>query len=57
MNNSKVLVTGANGFLGAHLCRRLLNDGFVVSALVRKNSDLSDIEGLALNKIYGDVTA
>ena len=56
MNNSKVLVTGANGFLGAHLCRRLLNDGFVVSALVRKNSDLSDIEGLALNKVYGDVT-
>ena len=58
MNNStsKVLVTGANGFLGAHLCKRLLNEGFLVSALVRKNSDLSEIEGLPLNKVYGDVT-
>lgn len=53
---SNVLVTGANGFLGAHLCRRLQNEGFIVSALVRKNSDLSEIEHLKLNLIYGDVT-
>jgi dihydroflavonol-4-reductase len=56
MSHSKVLVTGANGFLGAHLCRRLLDEGHSVSALVRKNSDLSEIEGLPVNKIFGDVT-
>lgn len=32
----KVLVTGANGFLGAHLCRRLCAAGSVVHATSRK---------------------
>ncbi|HEX4564144.1 MAG TPA: NAD(P)-dependent oxidoreductase [Solirubrobacteraceae bacterium] len=32
----RVLVTGASGFIGATLCRRLLADGDEVSALVRR---------------------
>lgn len=54
--NTRVLVTGANGFLGAHLCKRLQDEGYVVSALVRKNSDLSEIKHLKVNLVYGDVT-
>jgi dihydroflavonol-4-reductase len=52
----KSIVTGANGFLGAWLCERLLAEGHEVTALVRKNSDLSELEGLKINYAYGDVT-
>ncbi len=52
----KVLVTGANGFLGAWLTRRLLSEGHEVSALVRKNSDLSELEKTKPFYVFGDVT-
>ncbi len=52
----KVLVTGANGFIGSNLCRRLLAEGFEVNALVRKSSDLQFIENLELHRFYGDIT-
>jgi nucleoside-diphosphate-sugar epimerase len=40
----KVLVTGANGFIGRALCRKLLVSGYQVHAVVRKLSD--PIEGV-----------
>lgn len=52
----KVLVTGANGFLGHWMVHRLVKEGYEVSVLVRKNSDLSGIQNLKINYIYGDVT-
>ncbi len=52
----KVLVTGANGFIGSNLCRRLLAEGYEVNALVRKSSDLQFIESLPLRRYYGDIT-
>ena len=53
---SKVLVTGANGFLGAWVVRRLIEDGHQVLALVRKTSDVSELAGLEVKFVYGDVT-
>lgn len=53
---AKVLITGANGFLGSWLTKKLVEDGHDVSVLVRKNSDLSELTGLAIEKLYGDVT-
>ena len=34
----RVLVTGANGFIGRHLIKRLTQDGFIVRAMVRDDS-------------------
>lgn len=52
----KVLVTGANGFLGSWLTRTLVQEGHDVYALVRKNSDLSELSGISCKFLYGDVT-
>lgn len=52
----KVLVTGANGFLGSWVTRALVNAGHDVYALVRPKSDLSELEGISCNYVYGDVT-
>ncbi|QDK36224.1 NAD-dependent epimerase/dehydratase family protein [Bdellovibrio sp. NC01] len=52
----KVLVTGANGFLGSWVTRALVNDGHEVYALVRANSDVSELDGVNCKFVHGDVT-
>lgn len=51
----KVLVTGAAGHLGANLVRRLLGEGLEVRVLLRKGSDNSAMDGLDVERIYGDL--
>jgi len=53
---AKVLVTGANGFLGSNLVRRLNQEGHHVRILVRSTSDLSELDGCQFEKFVGDVT-
>jgi nucleoside-diphosphate-sugar epimerase len=50
-----ILVTGANGHLGANLLRRLLADGEPVRLLLRPGSDNSSVEGLNVERVYGDL--
>ena len=38
MKNKNILVTGADGFIGSHLCEKLVEEGFNVKALVAYNS-------------------
>ena len=38
MNKKKVLVTGAGGFIGSHLCEFLVKNGYKVRAFIRYNS-------------------
>lgn len=51
-----VLVTGATGFVGAWLVRRLVEQGEAVHVLHRKTSNLEDLKGLPFVSKIGDVT-
>ncbi|MCI0486760.1 MAG: NAD-dependent epimerase/dehydratase family protein [Blastocatellia bacterium] len=50
-----VLVTGASGHLGANLVRRLLDEGYPVRVLLREGSDRGAVEGLAVERVFGDL--
>ena len=41
-----VLVTGANGFIGKNLCRRLIESGKEVTACIREQADSSIFVGI-----------
>jgi dihydroflavonol-4-reductase len=49
------LVTGAAGFIGAHVVRALVADGARVRALVRPGEDLRNLRGLDVELREGDV--
>ncbi len=51
----RVLVIGASGFLGANLVRALLAHGDQVRALVRPTSSFKTLEGLAVERVEGDL--
>ena len=52
----KILVTGANGHIGSHTVRFLLEAGHEVVAFVRETADLRSLEGLDVTFAKGDIT-
>ncbi len=52
----KVLLTGATGFVGAAILRRLVSRGDDVRVLVRESSDWRNLEGLNCEIVIGDLT-
>lgn len=42
----KVLITGATGFIGSHLTKRLISDGWDVHIIIRDNSNLKQIQDI-----------
>jgi len=51
----KAFVTGATGFLGAHVARALAEQGAELRLLVRPTSDLRNLEGLRADRVTGDL--
>lgn len=51
----QILVTGATGFTGGYLCRRLAKDGHKVRALVRDPERCSDLIELGVEVVKGDL--
>jgi nucleoside-diphosphate-sugar epimerase len=51
----KILVTGASGFVGTHLCEHLLSLGHEVFALVRNPKKFTEITHAQLTVIKGDL--
>ncbi len=49
------LVTGATGFIGSHIARKLVHRGEKVKILVRKTSNTSNINDIDAERIYGDI--
>lgn len=52
---TEVLVTGATGFTGSVLTRKLVERGLRVRAIARESSDLSALSGLDIEWVRGDV--
>lgn len=52
---SRILVTGANGFLGSSLVRALASRGHRATCLLRPGADLSALEGVPYERVEGDM--
>lgn len=55
MNQTKVLVTGATGFLGKRVARRLVEEGYRVRGLARTRSSVGDLKKLGVEIAIGDL--
>ncbi len=53
----KVFLTGATGFVGHHVAKALAAQGADLRLLVRKSSNLKNLEGIAGDTVVGDLQA
>ncbi|HWX54244.1 MAG TPA: complex I NDUFA9 subunit family protein [Verrucomicrobiae bacterium] len=51
----RVFLTGATGFVGSHLLRRLLGEGHIVRALVHNRQNAKGLAGERLELVQGDI--
>ena len=54
-NNDRAFITGATGFVGSAVVRKLLAAGFSVRALARRHSPRSNLDGLQIDIVEGDM--
>lgn len=51
----RILVTGADGFLGNNIVRELLERKFEVRAFLQKGTPVTTLDELSIEKVYGDI--
>ena len=52
----KYLITGATGFIGPHLVKKLVGEGHACRCLVRDNSNTDSLQELGVELVEGDIT-
>ena len=52
----KYLITGATGFIGPHLIKKLTGEGHFCRCLVRSSSKTDDLEAMGVELAAGDIT-
>lgn len=57
MRKGKVFVTGATGYIGGSVAVHLLNNGYTVTGLARKEADLPRLKALGIQPVPGDINA
>ena len=57
LNDGKVLITGASGFIGANLVRYLAENGCDLKLFLRKGSDHPYIKNFQCEKFYGNLVS
>lgn len=55
MKIDKVMITGATGFIGSHVTRVFCENQVKVGCLIRKDSGITNIEGLPVEFTIGDI--
>jgi len=54
--DKKIFITGASGFIGSNLIRKLVKQGNKVTVLLKKTSYHPFLKNLKIKKVYGDIT-
>ena len=52
----KILITGADGFLGSHIVRQAIDNGYQVRAFVQSGRNTGTLDGLPIEFFIGDLT-
>ena len=51
----RVLVTGANGFVGSHVAERLVAQGIDIRVMLRRTSRVDFLQDIEYERVEGDV--